>query len=146
MTEVIKAARTYLGVPFKHRGRDRRGLDCAGLAWCAFRDVGRVLPDVKRYGREPHRDGLMETCRLAFGEPVWEGEVDQVVPRDLVKVGDLVVIRFELHPHHIALVGYDPLYGLSMIHADGSPAVRRVVEHGLDLRCQRMVCAVFRSH
>lgn len=145
MSEVIQAARKYLGVPFKHRGRTDRGIDCAGLVWCAYRDLGVIKPDLKRYGREPYRDGLTRCLVEAFGEPVWQGERGQVVPRDLLQVGDVALIRFEIHPHHIVLIGDERLRGLSFLHADATPGVRRVVEHGIEDRHLRTICAVFRE-
>lgn len=145
MSAVIEAARQYLGVPFKHRGRSDRGMDCAGLVWCAYRDLGVIKPDLKRYGREPFRDGLMRALVEAFGEPVWQGAMGQVVPRALLQVGDVALIRFEVHPHHIVLIGDDRHHGLSFLHADGAPTARRVLEHGLTDKDLRTICAVFRE-
>jgi len=36
----------YLGVPFKHRGRDLTGLDCYGLIISIYRDSGINLLDI----------------------------------------------------------------------------------------------------
>jgi cell wall-associated NlpC family hydrolase len=155
MSRLVEIARTFIGVPFKHRGRDRRGMDCAGLAWCAYAEAGVVMPDVSRYGREPHRDGLMRVCREGLGAPLWLGSVGEVVPRSLLQPGDVVVIRFEIHPHHIGIVGTDEIHGLSLIHANGQRGLRsatgpgfdkvgRVMEHGIDDAQLAMICAVFR--
>lgn len=145
MSRLVETARSFLGVPFKHRGRTRRGLDCAGLVWCACAEAGVTHPDLKRYGREPHRDGMMRVVIAGAGEPVWQGKVGQVVPREMLQVGDVLVMRFEKEPHHMGIVGTDRLRGLSLIHADGSHTVRRVVEHGLDEHWQKRICAVFRG-
>lgn len=141
---LVDQARTYLGVPFRHRGRTVRGLDCAGLVWRAYADLGCVLPDVERYGREPHRDGLMDAMRAAFGAPVWEGR--SLIDRAVLRVGDVVVLRFEVHPHHIAIVTDDRHHGLGLIHAYSPPGGGgRVLEHGLDARWQSLIVAVFRK-
>lgn len=134
-------ARKYLGTPFKHRGRDARGLDCAGLVWRAFFDAGLTMPDLARYGREPNRQGrMMAVVREALGVPVWEGKG----ARSVIQPGDVLVMRFEVEPHHMAIAAPDAMYGMGMIHADGTPGVRRVVEHGMmDLHFDR-VLAVFR--
>jgi len=153
--KLVWSARTFLGVPFKHRGRDRRGLDCAGLVWCSYAEAGVVMPDLKRYGREPHKDGMMRVTREALGEPVWEGALGKVVPRSLLRVGDVPLIRFDVHPHHMGILGDDAIHGLSLIHANGMRGllaasgqghdkVGRVMEHGLDDAHLAMICAVFR--
>jgi len=142
MNLLVEQARTYLGVPHRHRGRSRRGVDCAGLPWCAYADLGVELPDLEKYGREPHKDGLMGAVRAALGEPLWQGKR---VNRALLSVGDVVVLRFVEHPHHLAIVTDDRHYGLGLIHSyspQGGGGV--VVEHGLDSRWESQIVAVFR--
>jgi cell wall-associated NlpC family hydrolase len=141
MSRLVQQARTYLGVPYRHRGRSRAGVDCAGLPKCAYADLGVELPDLKVYGREPHKDGLMDAVRAAFGEPVWQG---RGCPRAVPQVGDVVVLAFVREPHHLAIVGDDRLHGLSLIHADGTLGVSRVVEHGLTDHFLNMIVAVCR--
>lgn len=141
---LVESARSFVGVPFKHRGRNRKGLDCAGLVWCAYDQLGVKHPDLSRYGREPHANGMMRVVLEALGAPVWQGKVGSFIARAQLAVGDVLVMRFDQEPHHMGIVGTDHLYGLSLIHADGSPGVRRVVEHGLDQRWQSRICAVFR--
>lgn len=140
MNALVQQARTYLGTPYRHRGRSRRAIDCAGLLWCSYADLGYVLPDVKVYGREPHKDGLMAGLIDALGEPVWRGREPA---RALLRVGDCVVSAFVREPHHLAIVGDDPLYGLSLIHSDGS-AAKKVVEHGLSEHHRKQIVAIFR--
>ena len=36
--KLLAAAETYLGVPYRYAGLDRRGLDCSGLVYLSFRD------------------------------------------------------------------------------------------------------------
>lgn len=54
-TDIVTAAREYLGVPFRHQGRSRRGLDCLGLLVCVARDLGmpEADNDVLNYGHAP---------------------------------------------------------------------------------------------
>lgn len=134
MSALADAARQYIGVRFRHRGRDRRGLDCAGLVWAAYRDLGTVLPDFRLYGREPHRDGLTKHVSNALGEPV-SGAQD----------GDVLVMRFEREPHHVAVVGshdYSGLRALTIIHADGWNG--RVLEQRLTPDMVSRITHVFR--
>ena len=115
---IAAAARKYAGVKFRHRGRDRRGLDCAGLVWAAYNDLGHTLPDYRLYGREPHRDGLTQYVAAALGDPVLTAPVSL---GDLSE-GDVLVMRFEREPHHVGIVGshdYAGTLALTLIHADG---------------------------
>ncbi|MGJ7544637.1 C40 family peptidase [Variovorax sp. LT1R16] len=139
MSALVTSARKYLGAPFQHRGRTAKGLDCAGLAWLAYADLGYTPPDLRRYGRTPHRDGLMQAMSDALGEPAWEG---RAVPRELLQVGDVVVMRFVEEPHHVAIVCDSASHGLGLIHCYGN--IGRVVEHGLDAMWQDRILAVFR--
>lgn len=142
---LVARARSYIGTPYRHRGRNPAiGLDCAGLPWRCFAALGVMLPDLKRYGREPHQDGLMQGVVDALGAAIWEGGVRNKVPRDLLQPGDVVVMAFVSEPHHLAILGDDAVHGLTIIHADGSPSVSRVVEVGLDAVWQAKIVAVFR--
>lgn len=142
MNAIVEQARTYLGIPHRHRGRSRRAVDCAGLPICVYADLGVELPDLERYGREPHKDGLMQAVVDALGEPVWKG---RAAPREILEPGDIVVMRFVEEPHHLAIVTDDRLRGVGIIHSY-SPAGGggRVVEHGLDAHWQSLIVAVFR--
>ena len=92
MSSLVDAARKYLGVKFRHRGRSPRALDCAGLPWLAYKDLGVDLPDFRLYGPEPHNDGLITHITAALGDPV---AVAPVCESDL-RAGDIAVIRFEV--------------------------------------------------
>ncbi len=35
----------YVGIPYRHGGRTRSGLDCLGLVWLVLRDYGIRVPD-----------------------------------------------------------------------------------------------------
>jgi cell wall-associated NlpC family hydrolase len=142
MSALVTAARRYLGAPFRHRGRAAAGMDCAGLGHLAYADCGIVLPDMARYGREPHRDGLANMMVKALGEPVWQGQPGTVVDRDLMQPGDVVLMRFVREPHHVAIVTDSATHGLGLIHCYGN--IGRVVEHGLDAMWQERILAVFR--
>lgn len=142
MTEVnplIAAARTYIGVKFRHRGRSRNGLDCAGLIKASYWDCGVDLPDFLLYGSEPHDDGLISHINDALGEPV----LSAPAPRRLLQIADVIVQRFDQEPHHVAFVSDYPVGGLAMIHADGHTG--RVVEHRLSDDHIKRITHVFRK-
>lgn len=132
MSPLVDAARSYLGVPFRHRGRTSAGLDCAGLLVVAYRDLGIELPDIRIYGREPHKNGLVRAVEDGFGQPLGRAP----------EPGDVLLMRFEREPHHLGIVGDYIHGGLSLIHAYG--AAGRVVEHRLDAAWRARIVAVYR--
>lgn len=134
MSRLADQARTYIGTPFKHRGRTARGLDCAGLIVRAYADLGVEIGDLPTYGRTPFRDGLMNHVR---------SQADQVPVNDM-QDGDVAVMVFAKEPHHLAILGTDVYGGLSLIHADGSVTVSRVVESRLTEEKRKQIVAVFR--
>lgn len=137
MGKLVDAARTYMNVRWSHRGRSRKGLDCAGLGVLAYRDCGVELPDFRLYGREPHNDGLITYLTAALGDPLEAGAV--------LQDGDVIVQRFVNEPHHIAIiaeVNYGGMPAFNVIHADG--AVGRVLEVRLDNAGMNRITHVYR--
>lgn len=43
--EVVRVAKTWRGVPFRHQGRDRNGVDCIGLPIVVLAELGVVVPE-----------------------------------------------------------------------------------------------------
>lgn len=135
------SAREYLGVRFRHRGRSRNGLDCAGLVWVAYRDISVVLPDFNLYGREPHKNGLVRHAIEALGQPTHTCPVRM---SDL-RCNDVIVIRYGKDPHHLAILGshnYSGIEALTLIHASGWD--NKVLEHRLTSDIVRDITHVFR--
>lgn len=131
----IAAARSMLGVKWRHQGRNpMRGVDCAGLLVCAMGMVPRPVADVDAYGREPYRSTLEGVLREGFGDPL---------PPSEMRVGDAVLLKFRSNePSHVGILG-DYLYGgFSLIHAYAK--VREVVEHRLDDAWAGYVTEVYR--
>lgn len=133
---LILAARRHLGVPFRHLGRTPSSLDCVGLGWLSFADCGVILPVPRHYGRGPYRGHLMRSLIEALGDPLPNGAE--------LEPADVGVFRFREEPHHVALIGDAPYGGLTLIHADSSPTIRRVVEHRLDEWWLERLVAAFR--
>jgi hypothetical protein len=91
-----------------------------------------ILPDIRIYGREPHRNGLERVVEAGFGVAVDRAP----------EPGDLLLMRFEREPHHLAFAGDYVHGGLSMIHAYGTAG--KVVEHRLDDAWRGRIVAVYR--
>lgn len=133
MSALHEAARAYLGCPFQHQGRSRRGLDCVGLVVMCLADCGRPVEDITTYGREPH-SGLLESHLLrAFGP---------AIHRDEMQPGDIVAIDFAGAVRHVGITGDYPYGGLSLIHTDQS--LGQVIEHRLDAKWAARIKGVWR--
>ncbi len=81
--EVIKAARTFTGTPYKYGGTTRSGMDCSGLTGNAFQAVNLTLP------------------RTADAQ----AEVGEKVKKKDVKPGDLVFFATGKKRREITHVG-----------------------------------------
>lgn len=115
--DIITAARVHLGTPYRHQGRvPGLALDCAGLFVAVCQDLGLQVEDEAGYGRTPFK-GLLEQCidRQPFLTRV---------PREQMQAGDVLLMRFQTDPQHVAFHAGD-----TMIHAYSN--VGRVVEHRL---------------
>jgi len=112
-SDIIGAARAYLGVPYLHQGRTRQGLDCVGLLLCVAHDLGITDYEIDHYSRVP--SGRMMQRLLAK-------HVTRVPLSDL-HTADILHIAFQQQPQHLAFVT-----DKGMIHADSRHGV---VEHHL---------------
>lgn len=126
MSDLVKAARAYLGCPFHHQGRSRAGLDCAGLLVLAYRDLGVELTDLPAYGREPWNDGLRECVEFNFRKV--EGAAEP---------GDILLLRYRREPQHLAIAT-----DKGMIHTYAS--VGKVVETNIAATWINRIVGVYR--
>lgn len=144
--EVVLAAQRWVGTRFRHQGRERAvggsrgGCDCLGLLVGVAKELdllsesGKRLADfdVRDYGHIP--DG--EKLQTMLGQLLCE-----VSPRQ-IKAGDVLLMRFEREPQHLAIVSDMAEGGLGIIHAYA--AVRKVVEHRLDAPWRSRIVRVYR--
>ena len=129
----IAEARSYIGVKFRHQGRSRLGVDCAGLVACCLSAIGRPFQDRKAYGREPLQQQLRAMVAINFGEPV---------PLVDARPCDIALMRFRGEPSHVAILADYVYGGLSVVHSFAQ--VRKVVEHRLDSEWRGYITEVFR--
>lgn len=117
---VIAEARTWLGVPYRHQGRTRLGIDCVGLPIVVGQALGLWPPrfEIANYGRLP-------SAELAERVQAHCQRIPQAIP------GALIMIAWTRTAAHVAICT-----GTTMIHAYES--VGRVVEHGYRGRWIRM--------
>jgi cell wall-associated NlpC family hydrolase len=120
--DVVRVARSYLDTPYHHLGRlPGIGLDCAGVLICTGRELGLVAMnfDVPVYNPHPDGHSLIDWCDEHMGPPVRQSDM---------RSGDAIIIKAEIHPQHIGILG-DWLHGgLSIIHSALNAHPPRVIE------------------
>lgn len=115
--QVVEEAKTWIGTPWVHQGRNHRGIDCAGLPILVGKALGLSDYDITNYPRRP--DG---TFVQHFAD-----HMDSVKLRD-IRPGDVVIFnegRDRAHPCHCGIVATKRGV-MSVIH---SHARRRQVIH-----------------
>lgn len=94
---VVYQARTYIGTPWRHQGRSRTGLDCGGLVFCVWLDLGEELDDAPSgYKRLPKSYDFVQHFRNSFRE---------INLRDL-SPGDVALFRIAdvAYPMHAGII------------------------------------------
>lgn len=127
----VAAARELVGVPYRHAGRNKHGVDCGGVIILAARRAGLIPADwdVLPYSTIIDVDmilaGLREWC-----EPVERpGEPES---------GDILLMRILRRNQHLAIASG----GGSIIHC--YTAAGRVVEHPLTGHWRQAIVGVWR--
>ena len=93
-TDIVAVARGYLGVPWRHQGRTRAGLDCAGLIVMVARDLGLSDYDSTAYGRRAQGHGFLSPFRHTMdGVPVPD-----------MRIGDVLLFADAAYPCHCGIV------------------------------------------
>lgn len=133
LTAFVAAARSYMGVPFRHQGRSRRGVDCAGLFAVAVHDIGKPVYNVDAYSREPNNNGLRKAVVANLGEPITNNQM---------RHGDIVLMQFAGEPCHVGIVTDYPLGGFAILHTFAQ--VKKVVEHRMNDEWLGRIVEVYR--
>lgn len=88
--EVIAEARAWLGVPWRHQGRTRAGVDCVGLLVVVARALRLSDYDHTAYGRRAEGQGFVTHFRASM-ESVALAEA---------RPGDVLVFAERAYPCH----------------------------------------------
>jgi cell wall-associated NlpC family hydrolase len=92
--QVVSEARGWLGVPFRHQGRTRAGLDCVGLLVVVGRALGLPAYDVTGYTRRAQGMGFIEHFRA---------NLEEVAPGS-ARFGDVLVFVETVYPCHTGIM------------------------------------------
>lgn len=135
--QVIDCARGYLGVPWRHQGRSRRGVDCVGLLVLVCRELGISNYDELGYARLAKGRSLISAIEARC----------QKVAKPLP--GDVLCFRYDSNPQHVGLCTDHPMGWLGLIHANANagPSLAlkgRVVECSLSPPWTDRMVAAFR--
>lgn len=116
-TLFVQRVRDYIGTPFVHQGRTKKGVDCVGLLIVVAREFNLIDPDYDytNYGK--------------FNDPkILLRELDRFMIRKSIKErieGDIVCFALPSFPCHVAICsGHGKI-----IHALNTR--KKVVEHTL---------------
>ena len=131
----LAEVRKEIGTPYRLQGRLAGvGLDCAGLPVVAARRAGLEVVEAADYGRRPD-PALLLRCLEATGLKRLHG-LHQALP------GDLLVLRFEASPRHLAVVSHVDGDQIRIVHAWLQK--RKVVEHDLPAEWRPLLFSVYR--
>lgn len=132
--DMIAYARTWIGTPYVHQGRQRGvGCDCAGVLVGMADKFGHQPEDMAGYSPIPRQDQL----QALIGKQMESIEVADIAPGDIV----LMTLIKSGKPHHI---GFITDYGgaLGVIHCN--QLIGKVVEHVLDDKWRSRIKLAFR--
>lgn len=118
----VAAARTFVGTRWRHRGRNRRGIDCVGLLVLSAKATGFPFEDASHYGRDPWEDRLRSELKKRLGEPV--GDASAAIPGDIA-----LIVWFAGQPSHVGIIGDGRNGEITLIHCEN---LHGCVEHSLD--------------
>lgn len=129
--QIVEKTRSFIGVPWKHQGRNRLGIDCVGLVIIVGNEMGLIDYTSNNYQR--HGQGTTFLREFRAGMMV-EKKLDEAKP------GDVLLFRDKQYPCHSAIVG-EKKGRLTIIHAHALH--RKVLEEELeqgDWLIRRVAC------
>lgn len=93
----------YIGIPYKHNGRDTHGLDCYGLVWLVEKEVfNKDIPKLSDLDDKT-------SCRLINDNLPLVDATEVENPED----GDIVLFFYHNNPIHVGIY-----YNKKILHAN----------------------------
>jgi cell wall-associated NlpC family hydrolase len=116
---IVTEARGWLGVPWRHQGRTRSGIDCVGLVVCVARALDLSDYDSTGYSRRAQGQAFVEHFR---------SNMDSVAIPD-ARPGDVLVFADQAYPCHCGFLT-ERLGHPHLLHAHATR--RQVIEEPYD--------------
>ena len=119
--KLIDYARTWLNTPWVHNQCCLgHGVDCIRFVMECYSHFGAYPGEYDNYSSQPRKNSLVD---YLSGLP----STFLVDEKEKVAAGQLLVLKVKKIPHHVAIATSEG----TMIHADSSSYVNRVVEQDL---------------
>jgi cell wall-associated NlpC family hydrolase len=134
--DIVRVARSWVGVPYQTRGRNRVGVDCAGLPIVVAWELGLKPASFDVNGYSLHPDGTLLRQCLAHLDPVARADMGP---------GHVVVVSWgKGQAQHFGIVAEHQKYTghLSIIHAEAYTH-KRVIETRLVFTAHTRFVAAF---
>lgn len=106
--EIVDCARSLVGVPFKHQGRDTRGIDCVGVPIYIAKELGIKEWNSVAYPPRPN---------MALFEKLIRQTGATLVPFKEVAHGDMLRVMSYRFPVHMGIYAKDAKGNEYIIHA-----------------------------
>ena len=128
---IVEQANTWIGVPYRDKGRNRFGVDCVGLIIKVAHELGLTDYDTMNYPRRPNPVDFLREMR------------DHLVQQPLAQAGHgmVAVFREPLHPCHTGILEVDAQGRRWVIHAY-APARKVIREPLVGARESNMLMAL----
>jgi cell wall-associated NlpC family hydrolase len=150
--DVIRAARAYIGTPFRHQGRLKGvAVDCAGVVMCVAEELGI---------RDKHGEPILRNTCINY-PPNWIGNEahEECKKRLITRIEPFHVSRFgEIVPGDVVTMTFSAREGntthaaivtlqngrIAVVHAyNGMGTESRVIENPIDGKWMRRIRGVF---
>ncbi len=129
---IVQAARGWVGTKWRHQGRTKNGIDCVGL-------VIKIADELDYDTSFDRTDYIRRSTGIEFIDYFKDHMIQKRVTE--VEAGDVLIFRELRYPYHSAIVGYDKLLGLTLVHAFAKS--RKVVEEQYTDEWKRKVTHCF---
>lgn len=93
-TLIQAEALSWIGIRWRHQGRSRTGIDCAGLIIMVSNRLGYPCPDVYGYSRKPDGYDFLKQFTMRY----------DLKPKEDIKPGDIVLFDDKRLPCHCGII------------------------------------------